>query len=855
MLGVRSAAWAGDASVGAIVKLAIEPVVTYGGGIKGLAATSRAAANAPRLDPDSRAVRAYRAHVARVQDDFEATLRRAIPTARVMYRYDMVIGGVAVTVPEAVLETLRYLPGVVSVTRDEGRPFITDKSPGFIGAPKLWGKLGGPANAGEGVIIGIIDSGIWPEHPSFADPDPKGKPYVAPPGTRTCDFDIGASPGPAFACNGKIIGAYRFMAAYDACGSCFRGRFSSARDSNGHGSATAGVAAGNRAVKAQLGAEHGVLSGIAPRAHIVIYKTGEFINFVADTVAAIQQAILDGVDVINFSIHGHANPYLNPTDLAFRDAVAAGIFVAGAVANDGPAPSSATQLAGWVTSAGASSQRRDLRSKVTLKANDGAKLKVQGRAITGAIKDAPILFAPQLGDPACLIATPDAAYAGAVVVCRSEQISAEQQALNVAARGAVGLLVYTDVPGNFGSRAVSSAIPLVAIDVHVGPSLVAFLTAHPGGTVAITTAKTVNQRGDVVTSFSSRGGPALTLGISKPDLSAPGEGLVAAMTPEPDDPRVRSGQLFNVWQGTSFAAPHVAGAAALLRQQHPTWTPGQLQSALMTTATTKDLVDSDEVTPATPFDVGSGRIQLKLAMDPGLTFAAPVQDFFDHAADLWTVNYPSLYVPAPAPVDVSVERTATSTLAKDSVWSLTVASPPDLLVTVPPTLAVAAGGTASFAIGVDKTALGPGMVRHARLTLAHKKYRVQLPITAVGDVALPDLVVTAFSVSSPLESGNSFTVTLTAANQGTANAPPFFVSLALSADITFSADDSYFASCTYASGQPAATSGACSFTDAYGASVAPGTYHVLALADSEITVVERDEANNVTVMLGTVEVQ
>jgi subtilisin family serine protease len=358
-----------------------------------------------------------------------------------------------------------------------------------------------------------------------------------------------------------------------------------------------------------------------------------------------------------------------------------------------------------------------------------------------------------------------------------------------------------------------------------------------------------------VTSFSSRGGPALTLGISKPDLSAPGEGLVAAMTPEPDDPRVRSGQLFNVWQGTSFAAPHVAGAAALLRQQHPTWTPGQLQSALMTTATTKDLVDSDEVTPATPFDVGSGRIQLKLAMDPGLTFAAPVQDFFDHAADLWTVNYPSLYVPAPAPVDVSVERTATSTLAKDSVWSLTVASPPDLLVTVPPTLAVAAGGTASFAIGVDKTALGPGMVRHARLTLAHKKYRVQLPITAVGDVALPDLVVTAFSVSSPLESGNSFTVTLTAANQGTANAPPFFVSLALSADITFSADDSYFASCTYASGQPAATSGACSFTDAYGASVAPGTYHVLALADSEITVVERDEANNVTVMLGTVEVQ
>src|SRR6185369_14828463 len=247
--------------------------------------------------------------------------------------------------------------------------------------------------------------------------------------------------------------------------------------------------------------------------------------------------------------------------------------------------------------------------------------------------------------------------------------------------------------------------------------------------------------------------------------------------PEPSDPLPLAGQLFTMWEGTSFATPHVAGAGALLLQRHPEWSPGQIQSALMTSASTTKVFDSDGVTPATPFDAGSGRIQLAAAVDPGLTFAAAPQDFFDHAADLWSVNYPSLYLPGPAPANVGVQRTAVSTLAKDSVWTLTVTAPPDLTVSVPATLTLPAGGSASFTITVDKSKLAPGAVRHATLTLVAKKHRAHFPITAVGDFPLPDLLTTGVSVSSPLSSGNPMTVGLTAANQGDADAPRFFVGL------------------------------------------------------------------------------
>jgi hypothetical protein len=188
--------------VSVIVKLDDEPVATYRGGVPGLAATSREMTRVRRIEPSSTVVRAYRAHLARRFAAIEAQIDAAVPGARVLHRYDVVLGGLAVQVPEDAVAALAGLPGVAAVYPDELQPLETTRSPAFISAPALWGKLGGPENAGEGTIVGVLDTGIWPEHPSFSDPDPKGKPYVMPPGTRPCQFSGGANPGPSFTCNG-----------------------------------------------------------------------------------------------------------------------------------------------------------------------------------------------------------------------------------------------------------------------------------------------------------------------------------------------------------------------------------------------------------------------------------------------------------------------------------------------------------------------------------------------------------------------------------------------------------------------------------------------------------------------------
>src|SRR5262249_14247557 len=159
-----------------------------------------------------------------------------------------------------------------SVEPDILQKIDTDTSPTFIGATTVWGNLGGQESAGEGVIVGVLDTGIWPEHPSYSDPDPSGKPYPAPPpplsGTRQCEFNTDGNPGPAFSCNNKLIGADRFMATYDALIGLIPGEFTSARDDNGHGTHTSSTAAGNGGVHASIfGVDRGVVSGIAPRAH------------------------------------------------------------------------------------------------------------------------------------------------------------------------------------------------------------------------------------------------------------------------------------------------------------------------------------------------------------------------------------------------------------------------------------------------------------------------------------------------------------------------------------------------------------------------------------------------------------
>jgi subtilisin family serine protease len=709
-----------------IVKLDAAPVSKYLGDVAGLEATSPEVTGERRVDADSPRARAYEAFLADKEGKFESAMHARLPRARLVHRFRQIIGGVSVVLPADQVKDLYSLPGVQAVYPDVLLSTDTDRSPEFIGAPTLWEQAGGQAHAGEGVIVGIVDTGIWPEHPSVADngyPPPPAKWH----GT-TCQF--GTTPGntndPSFACNNKLIGAARFMATFDAFGGAggnLFNEFKSARDNNGHGSHTATTAAGNGGVTATTGS---TVSGVAPRAHLAAYKvcftladgTNRASCYSSDSAAAIEQAIVDGVDVINFSIGGGANPYSDAVSLAFLDAYAAGVFVAAAGGNSGPGADTVDHREPWVTTAAASTTDKGFQGSAALTAT-GANLTVTGISSTSDLTTAsPVVLsatAPGYNNDLCQVPAPAHSLDGKVVACKRGVNARVAKSANVAAGGAVGMILY-NVPGGAADLdADVHVVPSVHIDAAQGTTLAAFLAAHAGTTGTITGgAHDLSGQGDVTAAFSSRGGPGQTLGISKPDVAAPGVNILAANTPVLAEATLPQGQLFQIISGTSMASPHVAGAGALLRQLHPDWTPGQIKSALMMTASTENTVKEDGVTPTTPFDVGSGRIDLTVAGKPGLTISETAENYIALAGNLSQSNYPSLYVPVLAGRAV-VQRTLKSVDARNRNWKITVEEPSDLDITVPHVVELRKGAQKTITIFVDASGVPVGQTRHAFL--------------------------------------------------------------------------------------------------------------------------------------------
>ena len=730
---------AGQGLVSVIVKLDVEPLATYRGGLPGLAATRAATVGTPRLDTRSARSAAYLAHLGARIDTFATTARRAIPGARIIHRYQVVVGGVSMLVPEDALDALAALPGVRAVARDALLRIDTDRSPKFIGAPKVWKKLGGQGSAGEGVIVGVLDTGIWPEHASFADPDPLGNPYPLPP----AKWNGGAGPfceppedgSLPLTCTNKLIGAREFLDSYTASFSLLPNEFHSARDSDGHGTHTSSTAVGNAGVAATvLGAPRGTISGIAPRAHVAMYRVcahalpGGGSCLESDSIAAIQQAILDGVDVINFSISGGESPYApGSVAQAFLDAYEAGVFVAASAGNDGPAPNTVNHLGAWVATVAATTLDRGFAGKATLKAAvPKGSLKLTGVTITGPIKDAtPVVLASAFGNGLCPTPFSPGTFSGEIVVCERGGIARVAKGFNVMTGGAGGFILYNPLDPQ-DLLADKHFLPALHIDMTQGGALVAFLTTHTGTTGTLRGGKKVKDMPDVLAAFSSRGGTGLTLGIAKPDIGAPGVNILAGDTPEPHSTDSGTPGLFQFLSGTSMASPHVAGAAALLRNLHPDWTPGRIKSALMTSARTKKLFIEDRMTLAGPFDAGSGRLDLTKVLKTPVTFDAAGQDFVTHQSDLWNVNYPSVFVLG-MPGTLTVSRTARNESAKAVKLKLKVVTPADLGVTVPDEIVLPPSGETTFDIALNATAVPSGEVRHANLLWKNG----HLPITIV----------------------------------------------------------------------------------------------------------------------------
>jgi subtilisin family serine protease len=756
--------------VSVIVKLQVASLAGYSGGIAGLRATNPTVTGASKLDPTALDSQRYLAFVDKQIDGFAAGAQKAIRGATVTQKFDMVLGGIAMQVPQDQVAMLRTLPGVTEVYPDSLLQLDTDRSPQFIGAPKLWQALGGQGSAGEGVIVGVLDTGIWPEHPSYSDPDPLGKPYPAPPppisGTRACQFSGGANPGPAFTCNNKLIGARRFMATYDAQVGLLPGEFTTARDDNGHGTHTSSTAAGNRGVAASIfGVPRGTVSGIAPRAHVIMYKVcGDQGCFNSDSVAAVQRAILDGVNVINFSISGGNDPYADPVELAFLDAYNAGVFVAASAGNAGPTAETVAHRGPWVTTVGASTTDRSFKNTVNVTASGGATLTLTGVSLTAGISTpTPVVSAADApaNDPFCASGTPDGAFTGKIVICeRGAGIGRIQKGFNVMQRGAVGMILYNNAANVTDQETDNHYLPASHIQFADGQALLTFLASHTGVMATLTAGVASTQQGDVMASFSSRGGPGQTLGVSKPDVTAPGVQILAGNTPAPaTGAEGPAGQLFQAIAGTSMSSPHVAGSAALIKDLHPTWTPGQIKSALMTTATIKHVVEEDGVTPITPFDAGSGRIDLNWAGDPGVTFDASGADYLAFKNQLYRANYPSLYIPS-MPGAVTVQRTLHSVLTSSATWQLKVKTTKDLKITTPSTVTVPAGGNGTFDIALDARDVPLGETRFASIDITDGHRKLRFPITIVRGQAPVTLDKTCAPANVPRNSNTTCTLTI-----------------------------------------------------------------------------------------------
>jgi subtilisin family serine protease len=778
----------GQADPGAvsfIVKLKDASVASYKGGVDGLAPCSIAVTGGNRLDLTTPACLAYRAFLESKIDALEDALRERIPEARLVHRLLVVFGGVSVILPKERVPELLELPGVEAIFEDGFAQLETVASPQFIGADRLWEELGGADQAGEGIIVGVIDSGVWPESPSFSDPDPRGNAYPPPPlrwtGTA-CEFGSDTPGDEVFECNNKLIGAQRIMDTYDSETPSLPTEFLSARDDDGHGTHTLSTAAGNGGAEAAVvvGEPLAEISGVAPRAHAVAYKvSGASGAKFSDVTAAVQQAVEDGVDVLNYSMSGPSNPYLSAVSLAFLDAYEAGILIAASAGNSGPEADTITSREPWAIVVGNSTHDNVMAGTLEVTASNGDTLTLAGTSVTGSASG-PIVISPELDNLDCMEPFAEGTFTrNEIVICiRGGQI-VERKSQNVAAAGGSGVVMYNFSADSDNYRQDKHFLPFIHIGFSEGKELLEFMLSHdeagavltqgaatpiddfPGGPPSLNPGTAPGK--DVMNDGSSRGGPGQTLGVSRPDITAPGTAILAGGTPLPSTIFAASQGapgLYMFASGTSMSAPHIAGAVALLLDLHPDWTPGQIKSALMTTAF-QGVVKEDGTTPADPFDRGSGRVDLRRAFEPGLTFVAPsAQDFLERENDLWNLNYPSLYLPF-NPGRVTVERTVANELPDGQQWRTEVSAPPDVAIEVPKHITLPNNGTRTFDITVDGGAVPSGETRHANLRLTNGEHEANFPITFVkDDLGLP-LTKSCEPTTLPRTETTACTITVT----------------------------------------------------------------------------------------------
>ncbi|KAK8935945.1 hypothetical protein KSP39_PZI013421 [Platanthera zijinensis] len=609
-----------------------------------------------------------------------------------MRRYTKSFNGFASMLTHEEAKILSSMDEVVSVFPSKDRRLHTTRSWNFLGFPSS-----APRAALESdVIIGMIDSGIWPESKSFDDTG------FGPPPSKwkgVCDSNHN------FTCNNKIIGAryYHFNITVDIGD----GEILSPRDSLGHGTHTSSTAAGIGVPHANYsGIAEGTARGGAPSARIAIYKVcwNEGICNDVDVLSAFDDAIADGVDIISISLgsQGIMGYFEDTNAIGSFHAMKKNILTSSSGGNSGPNSSTIENYAPWLLTVAASTIDRNFVAQTQLgDGQDYKGLAINTVGLNGVMYpliyggDAPNASAgvSPSNSSTCAFGTLDGELVkGKVVLC-----SEVRSGLGPQHAGAVGAIMQTD-DGPYG-QAHRFWLPVVVLGSNDTTHILNYVKKSSNPMASISKSVGVfNSEAPYVISFSSRGPNPVTSNILKPDLAAPGVNILAAWTPS-------SGEDYAIISGTSMACPHASGAAAYVKSFNPTWSPAAIKSALITTAhvmsPTKN-VDAE-------FAYGAGQLNPLAAVKPGLVYDVDEKDYIKMLcaegynttnlravtgdssactsatnATVLGLNYPSvsLLVKHGIPFSNSFQRTVTNVGKSNSIYKATISAPASIKISV-----------------------------------------------------------------------------------------------------------------------------------------------------------------------------
>jgi len=786
-----------------------------------------------RFDKTSTAMKSY---VDRLGAEQDKVLGKTGPGAEKIYSYRYGLNGFAARMSVGQAHKLEHLPEVLNVWEDEIRPLTTNYSPTFLGLFDADTGLRSSAGLdGDGIIIAFIDSGIAPEHPALQDAREADRPsacrsswgdttllgrwlchrYKNMPDVPVFDppenWNGECQEGERFAttdCNNKLIGARWFIDGAEATGPIDENEIRSARDVDGHGTHTATTAAGNRTSASIYGTTIGDVEGVAPKARVAVYKacwlrpgnTRASCN-TSDLANAIDAAVADGVDIINYSVGSTLRQITAPDDVALMAATKAGILAVVSAGNEGPNLATVGSPAGgpWVITVAAST--RDGESsvealEVTTPSSIAAKYAVKEADFTPPLADVdPVEGSLVLVDDddtslpgggtgttsdGCQDLINGEDITGNIAFMSRSGCEFDVMVENAADAGAIAALVYNNAgdPIVMSGTEGLSDIPALMIGQADGNLILAELDA--GNDVQVILNKgfllTTGDTGNIIASFSARG-PAPAPNILKPDVTAPGVNILAGFTP--DAANASKGENFAYLSGTSMSVPHVAGTAALLLQQHPQWPPAAVKSALMTTAR-QDVLSSAGLRDANPFEFGAGHIVPNGAVDPGLVYdvsddeydafacgvdspAVTAERCNELAAAGFSFDAADMNQPAISVSDLintrTVQRRVTNVSENAGVYVANIVAPQNINVTaVPSSLSLGPGESATF--DVSMTFLGGGPLdlwRFGSLTWSGEDHDVYSPIAVKpASILAPAQITTSGgtgSFSFPVEFG------------------------------------------------------------------------------------------------------